>query len=191
MPKAAQKVREEARRLYLTGEMATNAEIAAHLRVKPHTVGLWRREEDWDGLRRKIDRRAAELFVEKLANDRVTLNAQHFKLWGLVLSKLLEGLKSDSMDHTIKNLDKVAGILDRAQRGQRLARGLSLDGETEEQIRAESHAELRRLIDAFIDSVKENVTDEQTRERIRRSILEALPEEEDDGAGDPGDEVTH
>jgi hypothetical protein len=184
MPKAAQKTREEARRLYLTGEMATNAEIAAHVRVKPHTVGMWRRQEDWDGLRRKIDRRAAELFVEKLANDRVTLNAHHFKLWGLVLSRLIECLKSDSMERGIKSLDKVAGILDRAQRGQRLARGLALDGETEEQIRAE-------LIDAFIDSVKENVTDEETRERIRRSILEALPAEEDDGAGDTGDEVTH
>ena len=191
MPKVSPKTREEARRLFLTGEMTTNAEIAAHVGVKPHTVGFWRRHEDWDGLRRKIDRRAAEMFVEKIASDRVTLDATHFKLWGLVLSKLLEGLKSDSMDHAIKSLDKVAGILDRAQRGQRLARGLSLDGETEEQIRAESHAELRRLIDAFIDSVKENVTDEQTRERIRRTILEALPAEEDAGTGDGGDEIIH
>ena len=74
MPKAALKVREEARRLYLTGEMTSNAEIAIRLGVKPHTVGSWRRDEDWDGLRRKIDRRAAEMFVEKIATDRVTLN---------------------------------------------------------------------------------------------------------------------
>ena len=64
------KVREEARRLYLTGEMSTNAEIAARLSVKPHTIGKWRREEDWDGLRSKIDIRAAEMFIEKIATDR-------------------------------------------------------------------------------------------------------------------------
>ena len=60
MAKVSRKTREEARRLYLTGEMNMNAEIATRLSVKPHTVGLWRRQEDWDGLRLKIDRRAAE-----------------------------------------------------------------------------------------------------------------------------------
>ena len=73
MAKAANEIRREARRLFLTGEMATNAEIAAHVRVKPHTVGLWRKQEDWDGLRRKIDRRAAEMLVEKLATGAVVI----------------------------------------------------------------------------------------------------------------------
>jgi hypothetical protein len=191
MARASPKIREEARRLYLTGQMSTNAEIAAHLQVKPHTIGFWRKQEDWDGLRHKVDRRAAELLVEKLATDRVTLNAHHFKLWGLVLSQLLEGIQSGAAESTVKVLEKVAGILDRAQKGQRLARGLALDGETEEQIRAESQAEVRGLIDVFIDAVKENVTDEDARERIRRSILEALPDEEDDGAGKPGDTILH
>jgi len=35
--------------------------------VKPHTVAKWRRDEDWDDLRLKIDLRAAEMFVERLA----------------------------------------------------------------------------------------------------------------------------
>ena len=57
MPKSLFKTREEARRLYLTGELQTNAEIAARLSVKPHTVGRWRKEEDWDDLRRKVEHR--------------------------------------------------------------------------------------------------------------------------------------
>ena len=191
MPKATQKLREEARRLFLTGETASNAEIAARLRVKPHTVGQWRRQEDWDGLQRKIDRRAADMFVEKIASDRVTLNAQHFQLWGLVLSQLLEGLQRGTIEKAVRSLDKVAGILERAQRGQRLARGLSLDGQTEEQIRAEAQAEIRNMVDVFIDSVKENVPDESTREHIRQSILDALPEEENDGAGEPSNPLVH
>ena len=50
MPRALSRKREEARRLYLTGEMATNSEIAARVGVKPHTVGDWRRKEILDPL---------------------------------------------------------------------------------------------------------------------------------------------
>ena len=71
----------------------------------------------------------------------------------------------------------MAGILDRAQKGQRLAKGLSLSGETEEKIRAESQAEIRGLIDAFIDAVKENVENEETRDKIRRVLLDTIPQE--------------
>jgi hypothetical protein len=182
------KKREEARRLFLTGEITINAEIAARLHVKAHTIGRWRREEDWDGLRLKIDRRAGELFVEKIATDRVTLNVRHYRLWELILARLFEGLKGTTKIPDVREIERIAGILDRAQKGQRLAKGLSLAGETEETIRAEAQAEHRRLIDTFIESVKENVKDEATRERIRQSILEALPEEEGSGTGGPGNE---
>ena len=68
------------------------------------------------------------------------------------------------------------GILERAQKGQRLAKGLSTTGETEEQVRAEAEADIRGLIDAFIDAIKENVGDEETRDRIRRRLLHATPD---------------
>jgi len=175
MKRTHRKLKEEARALYLGSEMTTNAEIAARLKVKPHTVARWRKEEDWDALRLKIDRKAAEMFVEKIATDRTTLNVRHYRLWELILANLMEDLKSKSPD--IRELERVAGILDRAQRGQRLAKGLSV-AETEESIRAQSQAEIQKLIDVFIDSVKENVEDEETRDRIRREILDAMPEEE-------------
>jgi len=181
------KKREEARRLYLTGEMTTNTEIAARLKTKPHTVGRWRREEDWDGLRRKVDVKAAELFVMKIASDRVTLNVRHYRLWDLIVGRLFESLKATKIPD-VREMERIAGILDRAQKGQRLAKGLSIAGETEEAIRAEAQAEIRRLIDTFIESIKENIADEATRERIRQSILQALPEETDTGVGLAGDE---
>ena len=184
------RTREEARRLFLTGEITTNAEIALRLGVKPHTVGRWRRLEDWDGLRQKIDRRAAEMFVEKIATDRVTLNVRHFRFWELVHAKLAEELKGQkSLD--VRDMERVAGILERAQKGQRVAKGLAASGETEESLRAQAQAEYRRLVDAVTDAVKEHVNEEETRDRIRRAILEKLPEEEDGGAGEPGNAVTH
>ena len=50
MKRSHTKAREEARRLFLAGEMATNAEIAKRISVKPHTVARWRKDEHWDGL---------------------------------------------------------------------------------------------------------------------------------------------
>jgi len=180
MPRHTSKMREEARSLYLTGEVPSVAEIARRLKVKPHTVGAWKREEDWDALRVKTEKRAAEQLVEKLASERVTLNTSHYRLWGLLVSRLFEILQQErGLD--IPGMVKLAGILERAQRGQRLARGLNLDGQTEEQIRAEGEAEGRALVDLFIEVVKEQVPDEETRDRIARALLEQIPGEGEDG----------
>jgi hypothetical protein len=77
----------------------------------------------------------------------------------------------------LRGLEKMTAILDRAQKGQRLAKGLAVDGETEEAIRAQAHAENRALIDLFLSAVKEHVKDDDVRERIALSILTRLPEE--------------
>lgn len=180
--------RAEARRLYLAGELTKNAEIAQRLGVKPHTVGRWRKEEGWDSLRLKIDRRAAEMFVEKIASDRVDLNVRHFRIWEVLLARMLEGLKQQRA-FDIREMERIAAVLDRAQKGQRLAKGLSVSGETEEAIRAQGEAEVRQLIDTFVDAIKEMVPDEDTRDRLRLKILSALPDPEDDRAGLSEDEV--
>ena len=175
----SRKKREEARRLFLTGEATSIAEIARRLKLKPHTVGVWRQEEDWEGLRLKMEKKAAEQLVEKLASERVTLNASHFKLWGVVVSQLLTNIQRDRSMSTA-DLKEVSGILERAQKGQRLARGLSQDGQTEEQIRAEATAATRQVVDVFLDAVKTEVTDPEMRDRIARAVLTAVPHHDDD-----------
>lgn len=187
MPRANRKIREEARRLFLTGEETTNAGIAGRVGIKPHTVGTWRKQEDWDGLSLKIDRRAAEKLAEKIANERVTLNLRHYRIWELLLARMAETLK-DSSQRDVRTLERMAAILDRAQKGQRVAKGLSAGGETEEGIRAEAQSDIRGLIDAFIDAVKGNVKDEQTREKIISTVLERVPDKPGSGAGESGDE---
>jgi hypothetical protein len=172
--------REEARKLFLTGEVTSVAEIARRIKVKPHTAAAWKKEEDWDGMRVKIDKRSAEMLVEKLATERVTLNSSHFKLWGVVVSQLFESLQKETPAEKVRSLERVANILERAQKGQRLARGLSLDGQTEEQIRSEAAAENRALIDAFVEAVKQHVTDPEVREKIRQAVLVLLPTEPED-----------
>jgi hypothetical protein len=106
------------------------------------------------------------------------------------VAKLAEDLKARKVVD-IRDLERLAAILEKAQKGQRLAKGLSVTGETEEAIRAQGEAEMRGLVDAFIDAVKENISDEGTRERIRQAILRALPEETDEGASEPDNALVH
>jgi hypothetical protein len=177
----SQKLREEARQLYLTGEVTSISEIARRVKVKPHTIGIWKREENWDGLRIKIDKRAAEQLVERLATERVNLNAQHFKLWNAVVGRLFASIQKNKVgSNEVRDLDRVASILERAQKGQRLARGLSLDGETEETIRAQAAAETRHVVDTFLQVVKKEVVDGAVRDRIACAVLELIPAGTDD-----------
>jgi len=189
MSRHARSKRTEARRLYLTGELQTSAEIARRLKIKPHTVGEWKHAEDWDGLRLRIERRAAEKLVEQLAGDRVNLNARHFKFWDVIGSRVVATVQKNQIDpEEVRGLDRLAAILDKMQKGQRLARGMSLDGLTEEQIRAEAAADTRAIVDVFIDLVKQHVPDEETRDRIARGLYEHAPMqmdgEEEDQDGD-------
>jgi Rad3-related DNA helicase len=187
MPRVRQKAREQARVLFLSGELASNAAIAKRLHVKPHSVAAWRREEGWDALRLKADRRAAEKLVEQLATERAELNAKHYKLWEALLGRAVAMLRDDSR-HTIKGLEQISNVLSRAQQGQRLAKEIATVAEAEERARLEALADVRSFVDLFITSVKEHVTDEATRDRLREAILARLPQEPSERTREPGDE---
>jgi hypothetical protein len=192
MARHSLKLREEARQYYLTGEVTSISEIARRVRVKPHTVGVWKRDEDWDGLRIKIDKRAAEQLVERLATERVNLNAQHFKLWNAVVARVFAAVQKGQIDGSeTRDLDRVSAILERAQKGQRLARGLSLDGETEEQIRAEAAAETRHVVDTFLRVIKREISEPATRDRIAQAVLELIPRSMEDDEEPDGSNAAH
>ena len=170
--------------------METNAEVATYLKVKAHTVGVWRREEAWDETKRKAERHAAEKFAKTIATQTVNTNLKHLKAWDVILGRLVQTIDKPDGE-AVKILDRQASILERAQRGQRLGRGLSVDGQTEERIRAEAHATTRHLIDLFLDTVKECVPDEQTRDRIGERLMAALPRQAGVGATDDDESDAH
>jgi len=169
------KKRKEARKLFLSGECSSNAEIARRLKLKPHTVARYRKEEDWDGLRLKAERRAAEKMVEHLANERVSLNKRHYNFYEVILNEITATLKAGHGKFSASDLSELVGIVEKAQKGQRLARGLATTGETEEAIRAEAEAHHRSLVDAFTEAVKECIADETLRERIAQAVMAKFP----------------
>jgi len=166
--------------------METNAEIAAHLKVKPHTIGTWRKEEGWDETRLKSEKHAAARMAEAIASENVSTNLTHFKVWGVLLRKLIDTLdKPDS--ETVRILERQAAVAERAQRGQRIARGLSADGQTEERIRTEAQADYRALVDAVVEAVHLHVPDEVAREKIAQAVMGKFPRAGDDPQGGQGE----
>ena len=186
MAKLRRRMREKARMMFLSGEMAANAAIGRQVGVKPHTVAAWRREEGWDELRMKADRRAAEKLVEELATDRAELNTRHFKLWEALLTRAVHLLKNVDTQ-TVAGLERIASILERAQRGQRLAKEVATAAEAAEAARLQAAADVGGFVDVFISAVKEYVADEETRDRLRLAILGGLPQGTLGGTGEPGD----
>ena len=183
MARHSRKLREAARELYLTDEVTSVSEIARRLKVKPHTIAAWKQEEDWEALRLKIDRQAADKLVERLASERVNLNARHYKYWDVIGSRIVAALQKEKIDgEEIKHIERLSASIERLQKGQRVARGLALDGKTEEQIRADAEAESRALIDGFIEVVKEKVADAEVRDEIARVLLSHLRGEADEEA---------
>jgi hypothetical protein len=172
---AQKKKRKEARRLFLTGACDSNAEIGRRLGLKPHTVAKYRKDEDWDGLRLKMDRHAAEKMAEQLANEPMTLNVRHYQYYEVVLAEISRTLKAKQGKFTSRELTELIGVIKEAQRGQRLARGMALDGKSEEQIRAEAEADFRSLVDAFLEAVREHVSDEAVREKIGQAVMSKFP----------------
>ena len=170
------KKREEARRLFLTNECETNAEIARRLGLKPHTVAKYRKEEDWDGLKLKMNRRAADQMAARLTNERVSLNLRHYNYFEVALRELIGTVKGGGK-FTVREVCDLMAAIEKAQKGQRLAKGIGIDAKAEEQIKAEAQAEIHQLIDAFVDVVKENVSDEATRDRIRDRLIETISAE--------------
>ena len=180
MARHSQKLRDQARQLYLTGEVTSISEIARRVNVKAHTIGVWKKEEDWDALRIRIDKRAAEQLVERLATEKTNLNATHYKLWQSVVARVYGAMGKDRLGaNEIRDLERVAAIMEKAQKGQRLARGMSTDGQTEEQIRAEAAAASRHVVDVFLDALKKEVTDPEMRERVAQAVLAAFPHDDE------------
>src|SRR6266853_222675 len=120
------KKREAARRMFLTNECEKNAEIARKLGLKPHTVARYRKEEDWDGLRLGINRNAARKMAEHLTNERVSLNLQHYTYYEVALNELRSALKGQGK-LTIREVCDVMAAVEKAQKGQRLAKGVGID----------------------------------------------------------------
>jgi hypothetical protein len=83
--------------------------------------------------------------AEQIPSDHVGLNLKHFRYLEVLLIGVAETLKADTGKLGTREAAEIAGIIEKCQRGRRLARGLSAGGEAEEEVRARAEAENRAV----------------------------------------------
>ncbi len=177
MARPSAKTREEARMLFVTGQVATNAELARRFNVKPHTIARWRKEHGWDTLHLKAEQRAVEKLVEEITSERIAVNTRHSQFWSLLESHLLAYMKNKTKGELdLTEIHKLAAVVERLQKGERLAKEMAM-GLREDEIKAAHAGQMRTLVDTFIQAVKENINDEDLRDRIATAVWSCLPEE--------------
>ena len=130
-----------------------------------HTVGRWKKDEDWDALQpedrapgRRADGGEVSPPIASTLNDAALQGLGNRGESGRSSSRMQNVVVCNG-ERSPRASRSVAAILDRAQKGQRLARGLSLDGKVEEQIRAEAESLTIRGTGrcVFIDIVRAEV----------------------------------
>ncbi len=191
--RASSKTREEARRLYLTGdvdhergdrralegEAAHRRPVAAGRRTGTASVG-----RSIAGPRRCSSRRSLRTGTQ--------LNAQHFQLWGLVVTQLLGALKGASPRRRSGTSTRRRGFSIAPRRGSASPAALHWTARPRSRSGREAQAEIRHLIDVFIDTVKENVATMRRHGSVfaGRSSKRYLMRRAS-GAGDAGDAFAH
>lgn len=90
-------------------------------RPSPSRVALSRRRAV---IRRQLARRDRELFGPQFSRQAVSRNEQYFHLWQRILVQLAEALGNRRREADFGRLHELAGELERAQRQERLPRGL-------------------------------------------------------------------
>ncbi len=123
MPIYSADVRTRARELWLAGGR-TDTDVAALVGVaRADTVRDWRREEDWEALRRSVDAAAAARRATEAAEARAQLSRRHDQL-GEALEALVARAMRGGQPPKAAEIRALAGAVALAQRVRRLALGV-------------------------------------------------------------------
>jgi hypothetical protein len=120
---------EMASRLFLAGHLSSTMQIASVVRASPRTVERWRREGDWDDLKRRIPVRAAELLVQRLGRGYDQAVARQTEILGLILVQVGSHLAEPAL--ALDELKRLEGVVAGAMKDlstvrDQLARGVAV-----------------------------------------------------------------
>ena len=100
------------------------------------TLTRWRREGNWDEEKFELEQEAADRARAELLDELASTQRDHFNMWKLFLWQVAEQLKdSEGRPMLIKDhgkLEAYSRVLERAQKGQRVALGVE-DGRLDDE----------------------------------------------------------
>ena len=85
-----------------------------------HTVARWRRQKNWDSLKQRVVKRAAELFSQRVGMNVKQMNAHHRQIWGFILCQA--GILLARPDVSPQECSELERIVTSALRGVALTR---------------------------------------------------------------------
>lgn len=143
----SKKLRRELMQEYLTsGEPL--AEIARKHKIREATLCGWSRAEGWASIREAIETRALEKCIEDAATKLAKHNEKFLKIWDAFLAHVMIGLNTGKEGLPAVELEPLARVAEKAQRGQRVAMNADVPGEYEPSTIAITYTPLREHIAA-------------------------------------------
>lgn len=128
----------EAKHTYVTTE-ASLAEIAHKFGTSESQVRKRAAAEKWTDERNRVrtetEQKTTEKTIELVSDDRAQINAAHYAIWGEVIGKLKAALLTAL---ELDEIDTLTKALERAQKGQRLAKDMVTDRTSTETTGAEA-----------------------------------------------------
>lgn len=149
---------EALKREFLLGDYKSVREFARQKGLK-YNAYFAKRTKGWAGekeaKKRQKESKIIEAVLEKQAQHEIDWNTRHLEIWGKLLAIILEAVEDYRLQFVSERsgrlnvyaLEKVANIIEKAQKGQRLS--LGLDEKTEK-----DDGSLKELADAIRGSLK-------------------------------------
>lgn len=131
----SERVRNQVRSAFLAGQYPGVPQLAKAFNIPSKTIHQWRSSEGWDELKAQIDTEAKRRLVNKLAEKKSEIDDQHFKLWGAFDAQVFMYMKKAQDDKRLigpKTLDTLSKVLERSQKGRRIACGADASIEVRE-----------------------------------------------------------
>jgi len=123
----------EAMRAEYVSTEATYAELAHRYGTSLDAVKKRAGKEKWPEQRHQVSTEIAlktdQKTIDRISDERSEINAKHYAAWGEVIAKLQAALKT-TMD--LDEIDKLTRSLERAQKGQRLAKDMVTEKTSQE-----------------------------------------------------------
>lgn len=124
---------DKVRAVYVASETITHAELAHQFGTSLDSVKKRASKEKWAEQRHSVCTQIAlkteEKTIEKISDDRSEVNRVHYEMWGSVIAKLQDALKAAL---ELDEIETITKALDRAQKGQRLAKDMVTDKTSQE-----------------------------------------------------------
>ena len=172
-------VRQQARALYMSGEISSPYELATRIGCSPTTVKAWIDAEDWGADRDRVAAIVAGRLGAAVADEIESTNARYRQIWTAVLTQivtLIRAAHEAGAPLPLDDLDRCARVIERAQRGHGIALGVGADWLTA--------AKAQEVADAVTRAAIEDLTDEEIEAELGRIDSDIAARRDDAPAGE-------